>query len=146
MYLVFTTNWGHNGCGCGCKRFQAAAFRNTLPGNLPVECTTSSVPFQVVDVDYAGPISYKTSSKRKTGNTYILLFVCSLTRAMHLEFLSDQTTEGFIKSFRRFKTRRGRPQKVYSDIGRSYVADFRFTLLHRSFHCLVSSRHAGCLI
>jgi len=65
--------------GCfGCKRFQAAAFQNPAPRNLPVERTTSSVP---------GPISFKTSSKRKTGNTYILLFACSLTRAMHLEFL-----------------------------------------------------------
>ena len=95
-------------CGCfGCKRFQAAAFQNPAPGNLPVERTTRSVPFQVMDVDYAGPISYKTSSKRKMGNTYIMLFACSLTRAIHLEFLSDQMTEGFIKSFKRFKTRRG---------------------------------------
>ena len=114
-------------CGCfGCKRSQAAAFRNPPPGNLPVERTTSSVPFQVMDVDYAGAISYKTSSKRKTGNTYILLFACSLTRAMHLEFLSDQVTEGFIKSFKRFKTRRGRLQKVYSDNGRGFIAAVRW--------------------
>ena len=109
--------------GCfGCKRFQATAFQNPPPGNLPVERTTGSVPFQVVGVDYAGPISYKASSKRETGKAYILLFACSLTRAIHLELLSDQTTEGFIKSFKRFIARRGRPQKVYSDNGRSFVA------------------------
>ena len=114
-------------CGCfGCKRSQAAAFRNPPPGNLPVERTTSSVPFQVMGVDYAGTISYKTSSKRKTGNTYILLFACSLTRAMNLEFLSDQMTEGFIKSFKQFKARRGRLQKVYSDNGRGFVATARW--------------------
>ena len=114
-------------CGCfGCKRFQAAAFRNPLPGNLPVERITSSVPFQVVDVDYAGPISYKTSSKRKTGNTYILLFACSLTGPIHLEFLRDEMTKGFIRSFKRFKPRRGRPQKVYSDNGRGFVAAARW--------------------
>ena len=113
--------------GCfRCKRFRAAAFRNPPPGNLPVERTTHSLPFQVVDVDYASPILYKTSSKRKMGNTYVLLFACSLTRAMHLEFLSDQTTERFIKSFKRFKTRRGRSQKVYSDNGRSFVAAARW--------------------
>ena len=40
----------------GCKRFQATAFQNPPPENLPVERTTGSVPFQVVGVDYAGPI------------------------------------------------------------------------------------------
>ena len=110
----------------GCKRFQATAFQNPPPGNLPVERTTGSVPFQVVGVDYAGPISYKASSKRETGKAYILLFACSLTRAIHLELLSDQTTEGFIKSFKRFIARRGRPQKVYSDNGRSFVTATRW--------------------
>ena len=88
-------------CGCfGCKKFQATAFQNPPPGNLPVERTTILVPFQVVGVDYASPISYKASSKRETRKAYILLFACSLTRAIHLELLSDQTAEGFIKSFK----------------------------------------------
>ena len=110
----------------GCKRFQAAAFQNPPPGNLLVERTTGSVPFQVVGVDYAGPILSKPSSKRETGKAYILLFACSLTRAIHLELLSDQTTEGFIKSFKRFIARRGRPQMVYSDNGRSFVTATRW--------------------
>ena len=108
-----------------CKRFQVATFQNPPPGNLPVELTTGSIPLQVVGVDYAGPISYKASSKRETGKAYILLFACSVTRAIHLELLSDQRTEGFIKSFKRFLARRGRPQKVYSDNGRSFVAAAR---------------------
>ena len=87
--------------GCfGCKKFQAAAFKSPPPGNLPVDRTTGSVPFQIVGVDYAGPISYKISTKRGDGKAYILLFACSLTRAIHLELLNDQTTEGFIKSFK----------------------------------------------
>ena len=100
-------------CGCfGCKRSQAAAFRNPPPGNLPVERTTSSVPFQVMDVDYAGAISYKTSSKRKTGNTYILLFACSLTRAMHLEFLSDQNNDrGVYQEFQAIQSKKGEAPK-----------------------------------
>ena len=97
------------------KGFQAEAFQNSPPGNLPVERTTASVPFQLVGVDFAGPMSYKTSSKRESGKAYILLFACSLTRAIHLELLSDQTTEGFIKGLKRFIARRGRSQKVYSD-------------------------------
>ena len=104
--------------GCfGCKRFQAEAFQNPPPGNLPFESTTTSVPFQVVGVDFAGLIAYKTSSKRETGKAYILLFACSLIRAIHLELLSNQMIEEFIKGLKRFIARKGRPQKVYSDNG-----------------------------
>ena len=76
----------------------------------------------------APPVQFpsKASSKRETGKAYILLFACSLTRAIHLELLSDQTTEGFIKSFKRFIAGRGRPQKVYSDNGRSFVPAARW--------------------
>ena len=77
-------------------------------------------------MDYAGPISYKTSSKSETGKAHIMLFSCSGTRFIHLVLLSDQTTEGFIKSFKRFKARTRRPQKVYSDNGRSFVAASRW--------------------
>ena len=109
-----------NGC-FGCKKFQARAFGSPPPGNLPIDRTMGSIPFQVLGLDYAGPILYR-HSKKIVRKTYILLFACSLTRAIHLELLSDQTTEGFMKAFKRFIARRGRPQKVYSDNGRSFVA------------------------
>ena len=109
-----------NGC-FGCKKFQAKAFGSPPPGNLPIDCTMGSIPFQVLGVDYAGPILYRFSKKRD-GKAYILLFARSLTRAIHLELLSNQTTEEFMKAFKRFIARRGRPQKVYSDNGRSFVA------------------------
>ena len=109
-----------NGC-FGCKKFQAKAFGSPPPGNLPIDRTMGSIPFQVLGVDYAGPILYRFSKKRD-GKAYILLFARSLTRAIHLELLSNQTTEEFMKAFKRFIARRGRPQKVYSDNGRSFVA------------------------
>ena len=79
------------------------------------------VPFRVLGVDYTGAIPYKISKKRD-GKAHILLFACSLTRATHLELLSDQTFEEFLKRLKRFIARRGSPQKVYSDNGRSFVA------------------------
>ena len=83
--------------------------------------TEGSLPFQVIGVDYAGPITHKIS-KTKEGKAYLLLFACSLTRAVHLELLTDQTTEGFVRCLKRFIARRGRPKKIYSDNGRSFVA------------------------
>lgn len=70
-----------------------------------------SCPFQVVGVDFARPIVYE-ASKKLEGKAYILLFTCSLTRAVHLELLTDQTTEGFTKCLKRFIARQGRPTKI----------------------------------
>ena len=105
----------------GCKKFHATAFQNPPPSKLQVDRTEGSFPFQVVGVDFAGPVAYKIS-KKKEGKSYILLFACSLTTAVHLELLTDQTTEGFIRSLKRFIARRGRPNKLYSDNGRSFVS------------------------
>lgn len=77
-------------------------------------------------VDYTGPISDKIGKKRGDGKAYILLFACSLTRAIHLELLTNQTTEEFIKSFKHFIARRGRPQKVHSDNRGSFVAALKW--------------------
>ena len=105
-----------------CKKLCATRFRNPPPGNLPVERTEGLNPFQVVGVDYAGPIVYK-ASKKLEGRAYILqLFACSLTRAVHLELLTDHTSEGFTECLKRLIARRGRPTKIYSDNGKSFVA------------------------
>ena len=105
----------------GCKKFHASKFQNPPPRNLPVDRTEVSLPFQVIGVDYAGPITHKIS-KTKEGKAYLLLFACSLTRAVHLELLTDQKTEGFVTCLKRFIARRGRPKKIYSENGRSFVA------------------------
>ena len=109
----------------GCKKFHVTKLQNPPPGNLPVDRAEGTFPFQVVGVDYAGPITYKIS-KKKEGKAYILLFACSLTRAVHLELLTDQTTAGFIRCLKHFIARRGRPTKIYSDNGRSFVAASRW--------------------
>jgi hypothetical protein len=41
---------------------------------------------------------------------------------VYLDLLPDLTTEEFIRSFKRLVARRGRPRKVYSDNGKTFVA------------------------
>ncbi len=72
----------------GCKKFQVTTFTNKPTASLPTDRTVGSVPFEVVGVDFSGPITYKLSPK-KEGKAYILLFVCSLTRTIHLELLPN---------------------------------------------------------
>ena len=108
--------------GCyGCKKFQVAAFANPPTASLPTDRTEGSVPFEVLGVDFAGPIAYKLSRK-KEGKACILLFACSLTRAIHLELLPNQMADEVLRSLKRFIARRGRPRKIYSDNGSSFTA------------------------
>ncbi len=104
----------------GCKRFQAVALASPPPGKFPSDRTVGSSAFEVIGVDYAGPIPYR-SAKNRERKSYILLYTCSLSRAIHLELLPDLTTTEFIHSFKMFIARRGRPKKVYSDNGKTFV-------------------------
>ena len=71
----------------GCRRFQAAAVVQPPPGLLPKDRAEENHAFQVVGVDYAGPLKYRKKSG-KDGKAYIVLYTCSLTRALYLELTS----------------------------------------------------------
>lgn len=92
-------------------------------GNLPKDRVTPSPPFQVCGVDYAGPFLTRDRRARgyKTYKCYICLFVCFSTKAIHVELVSDLTSECFLAALKRFVARRGRPQKIYSDNGTTFV-------------------------
>ena len=64
----------------GCKRFQAVALSSPPPGKFPSERTVGSSAFEVIGVDYAGPIPYRQAKNREK-KSYILLYTCSLSRA-----------------------------------------------------------------
>ena len=71
-----------------CKRFRAKSYEKSPPGKLPSTRTKGTTPFEVLGVDFAGPIRYKTKGK-KFGKSYLVLYGCSLTRAVHLEVLKS---------------------------------------------------------
>ena len=89
------------------------------PGPLPKDRTEKYFPFEVIGTDYAGPIYYKIKKKNEL-KAYILLFSCSVTRAVHIELASNLTTTDFIKSFKRLILRRGKPKIVYSGNAKTF--------------------------
>ncbi|XP_067217199.1 uncharacterized protein [Linepithema humile] len=95
----------------------------TLIGELPKSRVTINQPFYKAGVDYGGPFLIKDRKGRgcKTSKCYICLFICFATKAVHLELVSDLTTEGFIAALRRFVSRRGKPADIYSDNGTNFV-------------------------
>lgn len=67
-------------------------------------------PFAVSGVDYAGPLKIQESRRRgrvHISKAYVAVFVCFNTKAVHLELITDLTTEAFLAALRRFTGRRG---------------------------------------
>lgn len=94
-----------------------------LMGNLPPSRLQSHSVFQNVGIDYAGPVLLKTHKLRRNIliKAYIALFICTSTKAIHLELVTELTSDAFIATFRRFVARRGKPIKVFSDKGTNFV-------------------------
>ena len=105
----------------GCKRHQVRALFKVQPAPLPTDRTTGWRPFQVIGLDYAGPFTFKKTTNT-LGKAYILLFTCSLTRAVYLELVETQSLSVFLPSLKRMIARRGRPEKIYSDNFSTFVA------------------------
>ncbi|XP_011689310.1 PREDICTED: uncharacterized protein LOC105450902 [Wasmannia auropunctata] len=125
-----------------CVRWRAAAPR-PLMGDLPPPRVRASRPFTHTGVDYAGPILLRTTKGRghKAHKAFLAVFVCLSTRAVHLEVVSDYTTEAFLAAFKRFVSRRGLCSTLYSDQGTNFVgADAELRRLFRE------AGHKGSLV
>lgn len=105
-----------------CARLKAAVARQ-LMGSLPPERITASRPFQIVGIDFCGPFNMKVARIRNPiiTKSYIALFVCFSTKALHLELISDLRTETFLACLKRFVSRRGMPTKMFCDNGKTFV-------------------------
>ena len=92
----------------GCKRFQQRAFTPPVAGQLPDDRTTPGTAFEVIGVDFAGPIKFRMSNKAEA-EAYLCIFACSLSRAIHLELLRNLERSIFIMCL------------VYSDNGGTFI-------------------------
>ncbi|XP_047024876.1 uncharacterized protein LOC124633636 isoform X1 [Helicoverpa zea] len=105
-----------------CIRFKGKTLQPIM-GNLPNVRTNPSFPFYSCGTDFAGPfmISSRKGRGSRVSKCYLCLFVCLTTKAVHLELVSDLTTQGFLMCLRRFVSRRGKPYEIYSDNGKTFV-------------------------
>ena len=105
-----------------CKKVRAETAQQ-LMGSLPSPRVNPGFPFSNTGVDYAGPFTTKVMKGRsnKTFKSYLCIFVCLATKAVHLEAVGDMTTEAFIGAFKRLSAKRGIPSHIYSDCGTNFV-------------------------
>jgi hypothetical protein len=94
-----------------------------LMGDLPAPRVTPSRPFTVTAIDYAGPIVIKNGYGRttRTVKSYIAIFVCFATRAVHIELVCDCSTSTFLNALKRFISRGGKPSHLYSDNATNFI-------------------------
>ncbi|GFW23072.1 integrase catalytic domain-containing protein [Trichonephila clavipes] len=85
-------------------------------GDLPKQRITQTRPFEIVGIDFAGPILTKCQHLRKANKfkSYICLFICLATKAVHLELVSTLSTDAMLAALRRFIARRGHPSEIHS--------------------------------
>ena len=68
-------------------------------GDLPIELITPSPPFTHTDVDFAGP--FVTLNGKQLSKSYLALFVCFTTKAIHLELTSGLSSQSCTAALRR---------------------------------------------
>ena len=100
-----------------CRRFDSRPFQPPPPPSLPGFRVQEAQPFAYTGVDFAGPLYIVNDPDTKV---WICLYTCCVTRAVHLDIVPNQTTEAFLRSFRRFSARRGFPCRMISDNGKTF--------------------------
>lgn len=86
-------------------------------GDLPARRVQAARPFTVCGVDDGGPLYIKENKRRnaKITKSYMAIFVCFTTKAVHVELVNHLSTEAFLNALKRFVSRRGRAAHIYSD-------------------------------
>lgn len=94
-----------------------------LMADLPADRVTPTRCFNISGVDYAGPFRVKLYRLRKIQliKVYLCLFICFTSKSVHLEIVTDLSTDTFIASLTRFISRRGLVSDLYSDCGTNFI-------------------------
>lgn len=87
--------------------------------DLPAERVDPSPPFTYCGMDCFGPFLVKQG--RSVHKRYGLLFTCFCSRAVHIEMLSDMSTDAFINGLCCFIAIRGTVRQIKSDQGSNFV-------------------------
>ncbi|GBO45920.1 hypothetical protein AVEN_270043-1 [Araneus ventricosus] len=77
---------------------------NQIMGNLPTERVKPTYAFNVTGIDFCGPFYIKFKNQRKGvfNKIYVAVYVCFCSKAIHLDFVTDLTSEAFYSKSKTF--------------------------------------------
>ena len=104
-----------------CRRYEGKSYPSPKPPPLPEFRIREAPPFLYTGVDLAGPVHVRCLSN-EVKIWICCLFTCCVIRAIHLEIVPDMTAQSFIRCFKRFTSRRGIPQVMVSDNGKTFCS------------------------
>ncbi|XP_017486035.1 PREDICTED: uncharacterized protein LOC108374567 [Rhagoletis zephyria] len=115
-----------------CRRHRGLMFKQQM-APLPGERVKPARPFVSSGVDYCGPFTLRIGTKRSRTlvKTYLAIFICMVTKAVHIKVVDDLSAQAFLDAFTRFVSRRGPCRDLYSDNGTAFVGANR--LLQEDF-------------
>lgn len=111
---------------------QAGKTSEQIMADLPMDRVVPARPFVKCGVDLAGPFDIRLTDRINTATRnrqslnpelkgYAVVFVCLVTRAVHLEAVMSLSAEAFLTAYKRFVARRGTCEYMYSDNGTNFV-------------------------
>ncbi|GFV90510.1 integrase catalytic domain-containing protein [Trichonephila clavipes] len=91
--------------------------------NLPYEGVNMAPPFSITGLDLGGPyfVTYMHQRKGVLNKIYVCVCICFVTRAIHLEILSDLTSDAIIATLQKFMSRRGKCSKSFTKNATNFV-------------------------
>ena len=104
-----------------CIRYRPKLLQQVM-GCLPAERITPARPFERCGVDFCGPIfTYLKIRGKQPYKCYIAIFICFVTKAVHIEAVSDLSSDAFIAALKRLIGRRGLPSTIYCDNATNFI-------------------------
>ncbi|XP_062713379.1 uncharacterized protein LOC134290294 [Aedes albopictus] len=93
-----------------------------LMADLPSVRVTPGSVFLRVGIDLCGPFYIRYPGRKSAPiKSFVCIFVCLATKAVHLEIVADLSTQAFLASFKRFVAIRGKPRLVMCDNATNFV-------------------------
>ena len=96
-----------------CQKIQGKPYQTPDPPPLIKERTQNAHPIEFTGVDFTGALYVR--GRGDENKVYVCLFTCAVSRAVHLEIVTDLSVETFLQAFRRFSSRKSLPKILVSD-------------------------------
>lgn len=103
-----------------CRKLRKKPLEQLMGQVTSLRVAAGFPPFTNTALDMFGPLQIKINRKTMK-DAQVIIFTCMTTRAIHLELVTDKSTDVFPMAFRRFVCTRGHPNVCWSDCGTNFV-------------------------